>query len=132
MLTINARGSLARMSSVPLPWCTSKSTTATRRRLYRCSAYLAATATVLKKQKPMALSRQGGRRGLGGVVALRRGGHAGDQQAILNGVQPFGAFGVARAHLVLPTIPMGEIARLAHSLVPACRIFLNFSDNVMP
>ena len=30
---MSARGSLARMSSVPLPWCTSKSTTATRCRL---------------------------------------------------------------------------------------------------
>ena len=42
------------MSSVPLPWCTSKSTIATRCRPCRSSAYLAAMATLLKMQKPMA------------------------------------------------------------------------------
>ncbi len=42
---------------MPLPWCTSKSTIATRLRLRRCSAYKAAIATLLKKQKPMALLR---------------------------------------------------------------------------
>ena len=52
------RGSPATMSSVPLPWCTSKSTMATRCRPWRSSAYLAAIATLLKKQKPMALSWQ--------------------------------------------------------------------------
>ena len=46
------------MSSVPLPWCTSKSTIATLLSPWRSSAYLAAMATLLKKQKPMALSRQ--------------------------------------------------------------------------
>ena len=46
------------MSSVPLPWCTSKSTIATRCRPWRSSAYLAAIATLLKKQKPIARSWQ--------------------------------------------------------------------------
>ena len=45
------------MSSVPLPWCTSKSTMATRLRPWRSQAYLAATATLLKKQKPIAWLR---------------------------------------------------------------------------
>ena len=45
------------MSSVPLPWCTSKSTMATRCRPCTSSAWRAATATLLKKQKPIAWSR---------------------------------------------------------------------------
>ena len=45
------------MSSVPLPWCTSKSMIATRFKPWRSSAYLAATATLFTKQKPMAWLR---------------------------------------------------------------------------
>ena len=51
------RSSPATMSSVPLPWCTSKSMMATRFMPWRSQAYLAATATLLKKQKPMAWLR---------------------------------------------------------------------------
>ena len=54
MLTISTRSSPAMMSSVPLPWCTSKSTMATRSRPRTSSACRAATATLLKKQKPIA------------------------------------------------------------------------------
>ena len=57
MLTISMRSSPAMMSSVPLPWCTSKSTMATRSRPRTSSAWRAAMATLLKKQKPMASSR---------------------------------------------------------------------------
>ena len=46
------------MSSVPLPWWTSKSTIATRSRPRTSSAWRAATATLLKKQKPIAWSRR--------------------------------------------------------------------------
>src|SRR5438132_343079 len=55
------------MSSVPLPWCTSKSMIATRSMPCASIAWRAATATLLKMQKPMARARQawwpGGRTG---------------------------------------------------------------------
>ena len=57
MLTISTRSSPATMSSVPLPWWTSKSTMATRSSPRTSSAWRAATATLLKKQKPIAWSR---------------------------------------------------------------------------
>ena len=57
MLTISTRSSPAMMSSVPLPWWTSKSTIATRSRPRTSSACRAATATLLKKQKPIACAR---------------------------------------------------------------------------
>ncbi len=57
MLTISTRSSPAMMSSVPLPWCTSKSMMATRSRPRTSSAWRAAIATLLKKQKPMVSSR---------------------------------------------------------------------------
>src|SRR6218665_2829856 len=221
MPTISARGSPARMSSVPLPWCTSKSTTATRCIWWRCIACLAATAMLLKKQKPMALSRQAwwpggrtaqkalsispamtasvaasaapaarraarpvggfraggglegggvgggvgvdarvmgpprllllaqplghaaqrgdmsvvvgafdvGQRGLGGLVVREHVGHAGDQQVVCHGVEPFGAFRVAGAHFVFAAIAVGEVARFAHSRFPWSGIF---SDMVAP
>src|SRR6218665_3358087 len=91
MPTISARGSPARMSSVPLPWCTSKSTTATRCIWWRCIACLAATAMLLKKQKPMALSRQAlvarGAHGAKGVVDLARDDGVGGGQRGAGGAQ---------------------------------------------
>ena len=54
MLAISTRSSPAMMSSVPLPWWTSKSMIATRSRPRTSSAWRAATATLLKKQKPIA------------------------------------------------------------------------------
>src|SRR6218665_38704 len=241
MPTISARGAPARMSSGPLPWCTSKSTTATRCIWWRCIACLAATAMLLKKQKPMALSRQAGwaggrtgqkglsisppmtasvaaragpagarggaggeggkgvvvlaredgvgggergaggaqgglpsvgvqggvgvdarvigparllllaqplghaarrgdmsvvvgafdvgQRGLGGLVVRERVGHAGDQQVVCDGVEPFGAFPVAGAHFVFAAIAVGEVVRFAHSRFPWSGIF---SDMVAP
>ncbi len=57
MLAIRTRSSPAMMSSVPLPWWTSKSMIATRSRPRTSSAWRAAIATLLKKQKPIAWSR---------------------------------------------------------------------------
>ena len=57
MLHISTRASPAMMSSVPLPWCTSKSMMATRCRPSTSSAWRAAMATLLKKQKPIAALR---------------------------------------------------------------------------
>ena len=36
------------------------------------------------------------------------------EEPVLDGVESFGAFGVAGAHLVPPAIRVGEIARLVH------------------
>ena len=73
-----------------------------------------------------------GQGGFGGFKTLQRISHSGDQQAVFNGIQPLRAFRVARAHFVFPTIPVREIARLAHSLVPVSRLIQSFSDNVAP
>src|SRR6218665_4031683 len=114
MPTITAGGPPARMSSVPLPWCTSKSTTATRCIWWRCIACLAATATLLKKQKPMALSRQAGGAGDGGVGG--GGGGGGGARGGLPGVGVQGGVGVdARvigpARLLLLAQPLGHAAQ---------------------
>ena len=51
----NSTRSLAwKMSLVPLPWCTSQSTIITRSRPRASSAYCAATAMLLNRQKPIA------------------------------------------------------------------------------
>ncbi len=42
------------MSFVPLPWCTSQSRISTRSAPWAARACAAATATLLKKQKPIA------------------------------------------------------------------------------
>ncbi len=55
--TMSTRGSPWKMSSVPFPWWTSKSTTATRDRPCAARACAAPTATLLKRQKPMARLR---------------------------------------------------------------------------
>ena len=54
---ISTRESPAKMSSVPLPWWTSKSMTATRSMPCASSACAAPTATLLKRQKPIARLR---------------------------------------------------------------------------
>ena len=50
----NSDGSFQNIAWVPLPWWTSKSTTATRSRPYACFAWAPPTATLLNRQKPMA------------------------------------------------------------------------------
>jgi len=57
-----------------------------------------------------------GQRGLRGLAALQRVGHAGHEQPVLDGVEPAGALGVARPHLVQPAVAVGKITRLAHCL----------------
>jgi hypothetical protein len=69
-----------------------------------------------------------GQRGLRGFVALQRIGHAGDQQAVFDGVQPLGAFRMAGPHFVFAAVRVGEIACFAHSEIPVSL----FSDNVTP
>ena len=55
-LKYSTRGSASKIAWVPLPWCTSKSTIATRARPCLSSACAAATATLLNRQKPIAAS----------------------------------------------------------------------------
>ena len=45
---------------------------------------------------------------------LKRVSHAGDQQSILDGVQPFRAFGVAGAHFMFSAVRMGEVTSRRH------------------
>ena len=47
------------MSLVPLPWCTSQSRIITRSSPHASSAYRAATATLLNRQKPIARAGSG-------------------------------------------------------------------------
>ncbi|MNL38599.1 hypothetical protein D3C87_1608250 [compost metagenome] len=56
-LHISTRSSPANTSSVPLPWWTSKSTIATRFKPWASIACRAATATLFKKQNPIACDR---------------------------------------------------------------------------
>ena len=55
--TISTRGSVEKIFSVPLPWWTSKSITATRSMACAASACAAPTATLLRRQKPIARLR---------------------------------------------------------------------------
>ncbi len=52
--TNSTRGSSAKIASVPFPWCTSQSSTSTRSAPYAARAWRAATATLPKKQNPIA------------------------------------------------------------------------------
>ena len=56
-LRYSTRGSASKMACVPLPWCTSKSTIATRSSPCASSACAAATAMLLNRQKPIATCR---------------------------------------------------------------------------
>src|SRR3954452_7439276 len=60
MLAKSTSGLDPKMSFVPLPWCTSQSSTNTRSRPSASSACRAATATLLKKQNPIATRGPGG------------------------------------------------------------------------
>ena len=53
-----------------------------------------------------------------GLATLQRIGHAGDQQAIFNGIQAFRGFRVAGAHIVQFAIIMKIVARGAHCPSP--------------
>ena len=55
--------------------------------------------------------------------AFERVKHARDQQPVFDGVEPLRAFGMPRAHVVLPAVAVGKIARLAH--VVRLRCFLD-------
>ena len=67
--------------------------------------------------------------GSGGRLApVQRITHTADQQAVLDGGQPLGAFGVTRAHFVFPAIGVGKVTGLVHQ----CTRKSNFSGNVPP
>ena len=66
MLANSTSGELWKIAWVPLPWCTSQSSTSTRSAPSESSAWRAATATFENRQKPIARSASawwpGGRR----------------------------------------------------------------------
>ena len=76
MLANSTSGEEWKIASVPFPWCTSQSSTSTRSAPSESSAYRAATATLEKRQKPIARSASawwpGGRRPQKPVGALAR------------------------------------------------------------
>jgi hypothetical protein len=55
--------------------------------------------------------RQGGRRGFASVQCNAQ---ARDQQAVFDGIKPFGAFGVTRAHFVFTAVGVGEVSGHSH------------------
>jgi hypothetical protein len=57
MLANSTSGARAKIASVPLPWWTSQSRTRTRSASQASSAWRAAIATLLNRQKPIARLR---------------------------------------------------------------------------
>ena len=55
-----------------------------------------------------------GQRRLGGFQGCQPQIHTGNQQAVLNGIEPLGTFGMAGTHLMLPTFGVRVIACFAH------------------
>src|SRR3990167_4625881 len=107
---INTRSSPRKMSSLPLPWCTSKSISATRCRPCTWSAWRMPTATLLKKQKPMAAAQLllSGQRRVVGVHVVQQ---PLDQQHVVDGAQALRAFGVVGPHLMAGAVRVRDKGR---------------------
>jgi hypothetical protein len=60
---------------------------------------------------------------LGCLAPIQRITHAADQQAVFNGVESLGAFGVARAHFMFPAIGVGKVSGLVHLSTRRLKIF---------
>jgi hypothetical protein len=58
-----------------------------------------------------------------GLAPVQRIAHAGDQQTVFNGIQPLGAFGVARAHFMFPAVGVGKVSGLVHLSLACLKIF---------
>ena len=76
MLTNSTSGESWKSALVPLPWCTSQSTTRTRSAPSASSAWRAAIATFANRQKPIAVRRSAwwpgrAQRGEAGALAAR-------------------------------------------------------------
>ena len=66
-----------------------------------------------------------GQVGLARGAAIQRVGHAGNEQAVFNRIDAFGAFGVACAHVVQLAVRMNVVASGAHSF---CLQSVNYYD----